>query len=351
MNHNNEWNEIFPEVPQSFRDAVRHALNAQTGAEVRTPDKTRREKTMKRRFPVALVAVIAILAVTAAAAAVIEWNAKLADRFGADEQQQNQLVTEGAVATVDQTVTENGLTVTVLQTLGDKNGVYLLFDVKAPEGIALTDTNGFESTDVSIEGTSRRVSWSGGFLSNTDESGSASGKANERYYELWLSNVGQEDWKGKKITVSFANLQADKGKLDLYTITEGEWTLSWTLSYSDQMQTFDINKTYNINGHEVMVKSIELSPLSMTLNLGGDGLKQLIDDSDLNQCGCLYKYSLTMQDGTTLSLMGPGSENWTDTSHTRTICFDKVLDADRVTGLTLTFPWEDADNTLTVDLP
>ncbi|MEA4894701.1 MAG: DUF4179 domain-containing protein [Oscillospiraceae bacterium] len=308
---------------------------------------------MRKKFPIVLAAVIAVLGVTAAAAAyLIQWNDKLAERFGANEEQQNQLASDNAIASVDQTVTENGLTVTAVQTLGDKNGIYLLFDIKAPEGITLSDTNLFEGTDVEIAGISSGVNRSGGFMSDTDTNASASGQANERYYMLWLSNTEQEDWNGKKITVSFSDLQADKGKLDMYTVLEGEWELSWTLSYMDETQTFEINQSYDITGHEVLVESIELSPLSMTIDLSGTGLEQLIENAGLDELGTLFTSSLMLCDGTTFqSFGGPGSENWTKTEYSSTISFNKILDVDQLTGLTLTFPSEKTNNIVAVTLP
>jgi len=307
---------------------------------------------MKKRFPVMLAAVIVLLGVTAAATYVIHWNGKLAEIFGASEQQQSQLASAGALGSADQTMTENGLTVTALQTLGDKNGVYLLLDVKAPEGIPLSDSSMFERMSVDIEGVGDHVSWSGGFMNNSDKTASPSGADNERYFELNLLNAEKEDWNNKTITLDFKNLQADRGKLDLYTVVEGEWKLSWPLSYTDQMQTFDLNETYTISGHAVTVKSVELSPLSMTVTLGGDGLKTLIDDSDLNECGCLCTVALAMRDGTTIDDIGGagGNESYTDASYTRVNRFGKVRDVDQITGLILTFPWEKTDNTLTVAL-
>ena len=145
MNHN-DWDSVFPEMPQGFHQAVQQTLNEQVLS------RTGRRKAMKKRFPIMLAAVIAILGVTAAATYVIHWNGKLAEIFGASEQQQSQLASAGAVGSADQTVTENGLTVTALQTLGDKNGVYLLLDVKAPEGIPLSDSSVFEGMSVDIEG-------------------------------------------------------------------------------------------------------------------------------------------------------------------------------------------------------
>ncbi|NLO47717.1 MAG: DUF4179 domain-containing protein [Clostridiales bacterium] len=345
--NNNDWNSVFPEVPQRFHETVQCTLDTQI------LNNTGRKKVLKKRFPIVLAAVIAALGVTAAATAyIIQWNDKLAERFDANEEQQNQLVSDSAIASVDQTVTESGLTVTAVQTLGHKNGVYLLFDVKAPEGITLSDENLFEGTSVEIEGIENGANYSGGFLSDTNQNVSSPAGTNERYYEIWLSNTDQADWNGKKITVTFSNLQANNEKLDMYTELEGKWTLSWMLSYTDQAQTFEINQAYDIGGHEVFVKSIELSPLSMTIDLGGTGLEQLIEDAGLDELGTLFMPSLILYDGTTFqSFGGPGSENWTETEYTRTISFDKILDVDQLTGITLNFQSETSDNALTVSIP
>ena len=344
---NNDWNNVFPEVPQSFHETVQRTLNTQI------LNKTGRKKVMKKRFPVVLAAMITALGVTVAAAQVIQWNSKLTQRFGANEQQQNQLALDGFMASVDQTVSEKGLTITALQTLGDKNGVYLLFSVKAPEGITLSDANGLDIA-VDIEGAGRNFGLTGGFMMNSDLTASPTGAANERYYEVYLDNRNKEDWNGKTITVDFANLTdaAPSGSPagNRSVVAEGSWRLSWPLSYSEQMKTFDINKTYEVNGHEVVVKAVSLSPLTMTLELGGNGLAQLVDNSDLKEAGNLCTLSLIKKDGTTFDSYSM-KEGFSDTSYKRMERFYQVQDVEQVTGLELNFYWEEANNTLTVTLP
>lgn len=344
---NNDWKNVYPEVPQSFHEAVQRTLDTQI------INKTERKKVMKKRFPIALAAVITALGVTTAAAAyVIQWNSKIAERFGANEQKQSELVSAGALAPVDQTVTVNGLTVTALQTLGDKNGIYMLFDVKAPKGIILSSDISF-GPKVNVEGAKNHISTCSGFMDQTGTS-STSGATNERYYELWLSNGKQEDLNGKTITVEFAELLADNGTIKPDVVLSGPWKLSWKLSYLDNTQTFSINKTYDINGHNVVVNSVELSPLSMKINLSGDGLKQLIDHSDLDTAGSLLTPTLTLRDGKAFDSYGsygPGSEKHTDSTYTLTQNFGKILDVDQVASLNLSFPWEKANNTLTIALP
>jgi hypothetical protein len=257
------------------------------------------------------------------------------------------------MAPVGQTVTKNGLSITALQTLGDKDGVYLLFNVKAPEGITLSDANGL-GMDVDIEGVGHNFGFTCGFMDNSDPTASPSGAANERYYEVYLYNREKEDWNGKTITFDFANLTVvdpdDSPTPNRRVVVEGNWKLSWTLSYTEQMQTFDINKTYKVNGHEVVVKSVNLSPLSMTLELDGSGLARLVDNSDLKEAGNLCTLSLIKKDGTTFDSY-PMQEGFSGTSYKRMDRFYPVQDVEQVTGLKLTFYWEKESNTLTIPLP
>lgn len=342
--NNNDWNNVFPEVPQSFHETLQCTLDTQI------LNKTGRKKVMKKKFPIVLVAVIAVLGVTTVAAAyVIQWNDKVAERFGVNEQQQSQLAENGAVAAADQSVTKNGVTITAIQTLGDKNGVYVLFDVKAPEGIELTKDGSGISTDVKIEGVNH-VSWSSQFVLDNEKPVSPSGAANERYYELWLDNTQGENWNGKTITVEFSDLRdLNKGPNDNIVVT-GKWNLSWKLSYMNQMQTYDINKPYMVNGHEVVVKSVEISPLSMTFKLSGSGLEQFVANSDLNNAGGLCSVSLIKKDGTTVE-EGPKNERCSDNTYTQITRFGQVHDMDQLAGFVLTFYHETKDSTVTVTLP
>ncbi len=345
--NNDDWNNVFPEVPQNFHETMQHTLDTQI------LNKIGRKKVLKKRFIIVFAALISVFGVTATAAQVIQWNNKLAQKFGVNEQQQNKLASDGAMTPVGQTVTKNGLTITALQTLGDNNGVYLLFNVKAPKGITLSDSNGL-GMDVDIEGIGHNISLTCGFMDNSDPTASPSGAANERYYEVYLDNSEKENWNGKTITVDFANLTVvdpdDSPTPNRRVVVEGNWKLSWILSYSKQMQTFDINKTYNINGHQVVVKSVNLSPLTMTLELGGSGLAQLVANSDLKEAGNLCTLSLIKKDGTTFD-SSPMEEGFSGTSYKRMDRFYPVQDIEQVTSIKLTFYWEKEKNTLTITLP
>ncbi len=339
--NNNDWNKVFPEVPQNFHEAVQHTLDTQI------INKVGRIKGMKKKIVIVLAAAIAALSVTTAAAYVFHWNEELVDRFKVNEEQQNRLANDGAVADVSQTVTKNGVTISAIQTLGDKNGIYILFYIKAPEDITLTKDGSGIGMNVNIEGVPN-VSYSSQWVLDSEKVGSSS-KGRGCYYELWLNNNAGTNWNGKDIKVEFNNLRDLNKEPDNNVIVPGKWELSWKLSYADQMKSVDINKAYTVNGKEIVVKSVEISPLSMTINVGGNGLGQLVANSDLNEAGGLCSVSLMKKDGSMIA-EGPINQFCSGDTYTQYIRFDRVHDIDLITGFVLKFYHEAKDNSLTIPL-
>ena len=355
--NNDDWNNVFEEVPQSFHETVQRTLDTQIF------NKNKGKKVMKKKFPIVLAAVIAALGVTAAIAAyTVQWDDKLAERCGGNEQQQKQLAENGAVADPGQRVTENDVTISAVQTLGDKHGVYILFRVKAPDGVVLPKDESGISAYVQIEGVDNHpndkmydgehIGWFSQWADSEGGAASAdySKAPNERAFELWLNNDSGMDLNGKTIQVNFDGFHGVNRETGENVKVKGSWKLSWALSYMDQMEEVDLNQTYTVNGQEITVKSVQISPLSMTLKLSGNGLERLISDSDLNEAGGLCSVSLIKKDGTTL-YEGPSGERCADDTYTQDIRFGHVQDMGEIIGFVLTFYHETTGNTVKVTLP
>ena len=348
MNKTN-WSDVFPAVPSSFHSRI------QTTLDELVSDKPERNRTLmkKRRFMIVLAAILACGVITAGAAYYFSWNSKLAEEYHADEQMQAQLAEEGAIADVAQSVSANGLTVTAVQTLGDKNGVYILLEIDVPDDINISGGNLFERSSVNIESTDR-INVFSGFMckdGNTVERSDDDGY----YYEINIFNSDQADLNGKTISLDFMNLQADAGKLDMYTILDGSWSLSWALEYTDNTRIYDIKKSYDMNGRTVVVDSIELSPLSMSINVSGDGVNELYDALDVAHCNSLFAPSFIMTDGSSFTSMCCGREGWAEYPDRQTYvtcrCFDNVLDISQVSTVRLDFPTGDPADFITFTLP
>ncbi len=324
-----DWKQEFPVVPKGFHDRVENTL---AGISIEKNGRLSR----KGFAAIVLAAVLAIGSITALAAGYFQWNQKLAEIFGIGKIQQDKLIEKGVTEQVKSSVTDNGLTISLVQTLQDKNYFYALLEVTAPKDIKLTDTNLFEEWQFDVSG-QKDYSYSTGhgFMDVIQEPEIT----NKRYYEIWIKK--SIDFNGKNFTLHFKNLQADAGKLDMHTILEGDWTLTWKMSYNDSTEYFDINKKYNLSGYDVLVKRVEITPLSMTIYFDGEDIKSMekaekVDLDKLESLKPILFKGVKYNDGTVVSIPGgPGEEGFNNTTgeYKLSTSFHKVIDTEKLKGL------------------
>lgn len=129
--------------PNAIR-AILDQLDRQTGGAAFDPDagwrelQTRRPAKRRRlgRYPVVLAAVLVCLAVAGTALAVnLGLHEKLAAYFHL--QSGESALLESAIENPVTTVSDQGISVTIRQTLANSSGLYVLYEVTTPESIAL----------------------------------------------------------------------------------------------------------------------------------------------------------------------------------------------------------------------
>lgn len=49
-------------------------------------------------------------------------------------------------------------------------------------------------------------------------------------------------------------------------VAEGKWEFTWNTGEVEKGTKFEVNRTYNLGGYDVLIKSIELTPLSCTVS-------------------------------------------------------------------------------------
>lgn len=323
-----DWKQEFPIVPTGFHNAVEHTL-AKISVE------KHRRISRKGIAAIFLAATLTLGSITALAAGYFQWNQKLAEIFGVDKPQQNNLIEKGVTEQSKSSVTDNGLTISLVQTLQDKNCFYALLEITAPKDIKLTDTNLFEECKFDVSGQNDySYSTSHGFLDVTQEPEIT----NKRYYGIWIKK--SIDFNEKNLTLHFKNLQADAGKLDMHTILKGDWTLTWKMSYKDSTKYFDMNKKCNLSGYNVLVKKIEITPLSMTVYFDGKDIKSMektekVNLDKLDSLEPILFKGVKYNDGTVLSLSGSGDQSFDKSTgeYKLSTCFDKVVQIENVKGL------------------
>lgn len=325
----NKFEQEFPNVPAQFHNRVENTLD-------KIETVTNMKLSRKRIAIFAFVAVLAFGSITVMAAGAFQWNQKLAQIFGVDKPQQNNLVEKGATYQNSTSITDNGLTISLVQVLQDKSRIYILFEVTAQKDIKISDKNLFEVSSIDVSGKEFNVTADHGFLSLVDEPEIT----NKRYYRYMINKKYNEaDLNGKDITVHFKNLQVESGKLNMNTILEGDWALTWKMSYQDSTKYLDLNKISNLSGNDVLVKRVEISPLGMTVYLDGQDVKAIIEKRGLGKADNLNELEfkgVRYKDGAVLPIIGNGGGEWLnkDTGeYELTVSFDKIINVENVKEL------------------
>lgn len=277
----NEWKDHFPEVPDNIHQMIMETLD---GLEEREEHKMKKSNKRKKRTMVLLAAaLIGAMGMTVGAAGLFKWNERAAEVFEADEPLQDHLVMEQVVQEGLQSVTDNNITISLIQTIQDSNCFYALFNVTAEDGTQIDENNAL-SMRLDFNGAEDpfcAMGW--GFVGNYEQKVS-----NSRYFEIYgtKANPDTSDLNMDVCFVSF-NKQGEKAAEDIPLI-EGNWDFSLSV-HPSKMTTIEVNDTFTIAGCPVYVQTVELSPLTATLSCKGADI-QVLEDSqgvDLMQLDAL----------------------------------------------------------------
>jgi hypothetical protein len=96
----------------------------------------------KRKVLAAAVAAVFIFASTTVAAEVFHWDHRISGLLGINPENSAQL--EGSGMNLDVGTEQNGVTIKAVQSLGDANNIYVLFEVTSPKGAALDTGSRFK---------------------------------------------------------------------------------------------------------------------------------------------------------------------------------------------------------------
>lgn len=234
-----------------------------------------------------------------------------------------------------QSVTDNGITISLVQTIQDSNCFYALFDVTAEDG-TLIDENNALSMHTDYNGAEEpfcAMGW--GFVDNRSQEVS-----NSRYFEIYgtKTNPDSSDLNMNINFVSF-NKQGEKAADDIPLI-EGNWDFSLSV-HPSKMTTIEVNDTFTIAGCPVYVQTVELSPLTVTLTCKGADIKVLeeaqgVDMSQLDVLRPIMINGVKYQDGSIIDNT-PGislKESYDpEGEYVNLTRFSKVLEPEKVVAL------------------
>ncbi len=231
-------------------------------------------KRIRKRFSMAAVAIsICILTTTVALAVTFNWHQMLISYLNPTEQQMQEM--GGSLGTPEATITKNGVTITVLQTIADSHGVYVLYEMTAPKEIELNKDVIFRNSFLDLKTDSTATNYVGSGENITLEE-----HENTRialYYYGQTAQIGN----------GYAELQLgdlsqciydDNGEyLDLVPLVKGEWNLKWEFNLEDSHSiVFKTNQPVSINGSKNTITEIAVSPLSIYIQVKGDNVLESI---------------------------------------------------------------------------
>lgn len=325
-----EWQQEATEVPAEFHARFEETLN--------TLEK--RKTVYKKKKMVRVLAIAAALCVagmaTVMAAELFHWDAWLKQKLSPTEKMEQKLADDGIVQGIGQSVTRDGVTVTLVQSVQDSHSLNIVLLVEAPEGTKLEENCDFVNPKlpmVTVDGedvwdlpVKLQMSMSGGgyFVSRYEMEQE---EPNKKYYEIHYNTGGEWDLSGKTIHVTLEKLltgidavKENSGE----TLAEGSWEFEWqTEAVKQEEVRFDINKRFDFGGYEILVKYVELSPLHYSIHAD---LKEALkveederntftytgDDPGMDLYGRFAIRKVEYEDGTMVDILGGGGSDGAD---------------------------------------
>ncbi len=314
-----------------------------------------------KKVAVAFLLVTLGAGVTTVAAEIIKWNTKVANKFEANPKQQEELIESGAAKLLDTSDTQNGITISAVQSIADKKYMYLLFKIVAPENIPLTESTFFDKIKITVGGKKIKATHFGGWLDN-EMPDSEEDTANIKYWEVWINNKGEKTLMGENITVTFSDMISLKNdKVGATPSINGEWNITCNTGNADVTKNVAIGK--QIKEFNTTVKEIGLSPISLTVLYEYERTE--LTEQVTNKDGSISKVheyqipaapiSFQMVDGSIIDIPkgGPGTEGYShpaDLANNEcfiSFAFSKIIDIEKVSAII----FKEKDKDLTVTIP
>ena len=279
----------------------------------------------KRKLIVAVLIATMMIGTVAMANEYIESNLdnSFLNFFGIDK---NDTYLDTAVEDINKTVSNNGLDLTVTQTLGDSHTLYILIDITTPKNIKIPKYSTFDEYDIYLDNRGS-AGWSMEELEDDNP--------NDNKYRYLVSYNTESNLNDDKLTLDFKDFgyYSEKDN-EFITLIKGNWKLSWDLKYKNLSKKFRVNRFVKENNYKSIITSIEISPISISVNLFGDSYDNFVISS------------ITMKDGTTYNtdfsqsseqdyLFLSGSASTSLFKSYNSFNFSRIIDIDEVESVTI----------------
>lgn len=284
----------------------------------------------KRRMTGSIVAAILVLIITAGAVGSWKSVAELfAPYFGTSKKQTEVMGVMGTA--LDESVTQNGVTLTANGIIGDTYNACILYTLSwdTDISVALPDNLPADAWDLSHAELL--------FKDETPKSWNATivqASAKQRQIEFFVRLSSEQPVIGKEFTLYFHDMQLrwpdETGETQTHLVAKGNWELTTKTDYSDLSCKLKGDKTFELlDGHKATLNKAYLSPL------GAHFVWTLPETTNRSYA---FHATITKTDGTTVSMQDIGGSTTyreTDTRNVSLFQNDAIIPLDEIKSITV----------------
>lgn len=268
---NIDWDKEMPNVPQNVHNAVLYALE-----NLEEEKRSRKRMFSKRKMVILVAALVAAFGTTAVAAEFFKWNEKAVEYFDVPaETLQDEMVSKGVAKEQNVSATDNGITVTAVQTIKDEHRVYILLDIQANENV-IDANGGFGQFELFTKTPDMFVNIGGSFAEGTEE-----GKLSKQGYYEWDAMIDSEKMLDDDSIMlelnDFCYYTYENGSSGTPHTVEGNWNLEIPLGKETEGLTkiYEVNREVMMSGMPVTVNRVEISPITLQISYKATELDEL----------------------------------------------------------------------------
>lgn len=335
------------EIPEAVREKMQLAYEQiRQGNQIHEEMEGQREecrRTVVSKKKVAIIlaaATLSLATVSVAAGVYIRWSEGLKEKLQLTKAQEEELEETGAAESTGASCTNQGITVTALQSITDQNFSHLAFSVEGYSA-ETKEQPAFEQVIVKVDG--KEVNVSGSFQNFAEEDASVYQKADGTMEYLLQIDANEENGlAGKKIQVILENLGTVNKKAEFVSGVEGIWMLDWELAGTEKEEGLAVNQT--IGDTDTVVKSIEVTPLSLTIHY--DMPRKKVTKQSYGDDGVTtwetyeepwFLYGFRMKDGTVRQMVfqsqEQGYDDETTEAYTVKYATDQIVEVEQINSL------------------
>ncbi|MEK3757050.1 hypothetical protein MKZ07_01320 [Paenibacillus sp. FSL P4-0338] len=239
--------------------------NLLTNSQINHKSQRRTAPIKLRRYTILAAVLMVGLTTTAFAAIYTGLDEALIQFLKPSNKNQVVHMSNGAF-TINKIIKNKQGSLTIRQVIGDSNLTYILMDFTAPKGTDLNAARYRFHADID----SNQSSYSTGYEVIDD------GNPYDNKISLVMNIMTNNSLAGQTVDIIFRDLEAADPFPGIFdTVVSGSWETSLKLDFKEYSTLHQINQAISLYGYKATLKTISVSPISITLKIESDSLQEI----------------------------------------------------------------------------